>query len=67
MGRYLEEPRLGYEDLEWAWWQGIVATALAAAVLVYLSGAHPFVNGYFRNVGGQLDLWFRLRSITFHC
>jgi hypothetical protein len=57
MGRYLEEPRLGYEDLEWAWWQGIVATALAAAVLVYLSGAHPFVNGYFRNVGGQLDLW----------
>ena len=57
MRRYLEAPRLRYEALEWSCRQGIAATILAVAVLVYLSGKHPFINGYFKNVDGQLDIW----------
>jgi hypothetical protein len=55
--RQLEQTRLGFEDLEWRYWQGIAAAILAAAVLAYLSSTHPFVNGYFRNVSSQVDIW----------
>src|SRR6185436_2008671 len=64
MGRYLERPRFGYEDLEWGYWQGIAATILAVAVLVYLSRRYPFVNGYFKDVSGQLDIWL---SASVYC
>ena len=57
MRRYLEAPRLGYENLEWSYWQGLAATILAAVVLVYLSRKYPFVNGYFKDVSGQMDIW----------
>src|SRR5437016_4861112 len=57
MPKYLLQPRLRYEDLEWGYRQGIAATILAGAVLFYLSGRYAFVNGYFRGVAGQLDIW----------
>ncbi len=55
--RFLLEPRLRYEALEWSYWQGIVAAIVAGVVLFYLSGRYAFVNGYFRDVAGQFDLW----------
>jgi hypothetical protein len=55
--RQLETPRLAYEQLEWTWSQGLASALLASAVLVYLSTSHPFVNGYFRGVDSQIDIW----------
>jgi len=57
MLRYLQERRLGYEELEWDWRQGVVATILAGSALTYLSSKYQFVNGYFRDVIGQGDIW----------
>jgi len=63
--RWARHSTTRYQDLSWSPRQALLATLLAAGLLIYLSLKYNFVGGYFRDVVGTIDRWLSASQYFF--